>query len=417
MGADLTNEKLEKIQLNYNYKKKKQENNNDEKLVFQNQKCKNQNKENINITLKSLYKKEQHQKINNIKINNIDISINTNKSEEKPKIKNNIELIKETKEINNIIFRNHKSFEPINTTLSQIKDDTEDTSKIENDTTNSNTIITNENTNKICDPNSAPDSLSSNSDYVDISQSIFFNKNNKKYIFYKKELYGNSKNIRDAYYNKLIIKNIWKPYINIKKSNTLFFFDWDDTLMCTSYIMPIFNSNNLHINIQKIKEKLKNLDENVSNLLNKALERGIVFLITNASPGWVEYSSTTFLPLTSNILNKVKIFSAKGLFSKNFPGDQTQWKIKSFKYAIEKNNINTKIISNIICFGDSFVDLEAIESLRYCFNNAFIKVIKFKESPHLIELEKQIYIVISQLDFILKKVKNLTLRVSKKKID
>ena len=417
MGADLTNEKLEKIQLNYNYKKKKQENNNDEKLVFQNQKCKNQNKENINITLKSLYKKEQHQKINNIKINNIDISINTNKSEEKPKIKNNIELIKETKEINNIIFRNHKSFEPINTTLSQIKDDTEDTSKIENDTTNSNTIITNENANKICDPNSAPDSLSSNSDYVDISQSIFFNKNNKKYIFYKKELYGNSKNIRDAYYNKLIIKNIWKPYINIKKSNTLFFFDWDDTLMCTSYIMPIFNSNNLHINIQKIKEKLKNLDEIVSNLLNKALERGIVFLITNASPGWVEYSSTTFLPLTSNILNKVKIFSAKGLFSKNFPGDPTQWKIKSFKYAIEKNNINTKIISNIICFGDSFVDLEAIESLRYCFNNAFIKVIKFKESPHLIELEKQIYIVISQLDFILKKVKNLTLRVSKKKID
>ena len=415
MGTDLTNEKLEKIKLNYN--KKKTDNNFDEKLVFQNQKFKNQNKENINITLKSLYKKEQHQKINNIKINNIDISINTNKSEEKPKIKNNIELIKETKEINNIIFRNHKSFEPINTTLSQIKDDTEDTSKIENDTTNSNTIITNENTNKICDPNSAPDSLSSNSDYVDISQSIFFNKNNKKYIFYKKELYGNSKNIREAYYNKLIIKNIWKPYINIKKSNTLFFFDWDDTLMCTSYIMPIFNSNNLHINIQKIKEKLKNLDENVSNLLNKALERGIVFLITNASPGWVEYSSTTFLPLTSNILNKVKIFSAKGLFSKNFPGDPTQWKIKSFKYAIEKNNINTKIISNIICFGDSFVDLEAIESLRYCFNNAFIKVIKFKESPHLIELEKQIYIVISQLDFILKKVKNLTLRVSKKKID
>ena len=427
MGTDLTNEKLEKIKLNY--KKKKTENNFDEKLVFQNQKSKNQNKENkenINITLKNLYKKEQHQKLkeeskkNNFNIiNNIDITINTIKSEEKPKIKNNIELIKETKEINNIIFRNHKSFEPINSTLSQIKDDTENTSKIENDTTNSMTITTNENenTNKICDPNSAPDSLSSNSDYIDISQSTFFNKKNKKYIFYKKELYGNSKNIRDAYYNKLIIKNIWKPNINNKKSNTLFFFDWDDTLMCTSYIMPIFNSNNLKININKIKEKLKNLDENISNLLNKALERGIVFLITNASPGWVEYSSTTFLPLTSNILNKVKIFSAKGLFSKNFPGDPTQWKIKSFKYAIEKNNINTKIISNIICFGDSFVDLEAIESLRYCFTNAFIKVIKFKESPHLIELEKQIYIVLSQLDFILKKVKNLTLRVSKKKID
>ena len=112
------------------------------------------------------------------------------------------------------------------------------------------------------------------------------------------------------------------------------------------------------------------------------------------------------------LISNNKKFSLKGLFSKYYPGDPTQWKIKAYKYAIEKNNINTRIISNIICFGDSIIDLEAIESLRYIFKNDFIKVIKFKENPHLVELEKQIWIVISQLDFIIKKVRNLTLKIS-----
>ena len=147
--------------------------------------------------------------------------------------------------------------------------------------------------------------------------------------------------------------------------------------MCTSAILPFLNSNQLSKNTNKIREKLKTLDEIIFNLLKIALERGIVFLITNASPGWVEYSSANFLPLTSVILNKIKIYSAKALFSKNYPGDPIQWKMRAYKYVIEKNNINTRIVSNIICFGDSIIDLEAMESLRYIFNSCYIKVIKF----------------------------------------
>ena len=139
--------------------------------------------------------------------------------------------------------------------------------------------------------------------------------------------------------------------------------------MCTSAILPFLNSNQLSKNTNKIREKLKTLDEIIFNLLKIALERGIVFLITNASPGWVEYSSANFLPLTSVILNKIKIYSAKALFSKNYPGDPIQWKMRAYKYVIEKNNINTRIVSNIICFGDSIIDLEAMESLRYIFNS------------------------------------------------
>ena len=418
MGGNITHEKIEKKKLSF--KKKRIENNNQDIVLQTNQKLKLQNKDNYNLALKKLYKSQQNQKINIENkinnINNINCTINTVKSEEKPTIKNNIELLNETNEINSILFRSHKSFEPKHLSFKQLENDINNLNKIENDMI-SITITTMENTNNKIDPNSVPDSLSNNSDYIDIGQSIFFIRNNYKYISFNKNFYGNARRIRDAYYNKLIITNIWNPLIKEKKSNTLFIFDWDDTLMCTSYIMPIVNSNNLNINTKMVREKLKNLDENISNLLNKSLEHGIVFLITNSSPGWVEYSSTNFLPLTAKVLSNIKIISAKGLFSKKYPGDKMQWKIEAFKYAIEKYNINTKIISNIICLGDSYYDLEAIESLRYCFRNAFIKIIKFKECPHIVELEKQIFIVISQLDFIIKKVKNLSLRVSKKKID
>ena len=402
MGINLTKEKMEKIKSNYI--NKKIENNHDDKLLFKiDSKLKPQNKDYLNITFKKLYKSQINQKLNDKVKNRTDNLI----------IKNNLELIEETKEINSLIFRNTKSFEYKTPTIKNIKNSLNNNIKTKIDIT-STTLDTAEYTNIInikYSSYSSPDDKSEYSDYIDISESKFFNKNNSiKWDFYRQ-----SKKIREAYYNKLIIKNIWKPFINDKKSNTLFIFDWDNTLICTSYIKPLINSN--LFKPKAIKEKLKTLDENTSNLLNKCLEKGKVFIITNAASGWVEYSSTNFLPTTSKILSKIKIISAKSLCSKNYPGDPKQWKIKAFKYAIEKYNINTKLISNIITFGDSYIDLEAIENLIYEFSNPFIKIIKFKENPHLVELEKQIWIVISQLDFIINKPKNFSLKVSKKKTE
>ena len=58
-----------------------------------------------------------------------------------------------------------------------------------------------------------------------------------------------------------------------------------------------------------------------------------------------------------------------------------------------------------------------VTSLKNMFFNAYVKIIKFRECPHPIVLEKEVWIAISQLDYIIKKVKNLTLKVSKKKDD
>ena len=52
-----------------------------------------------------------------------------------------------------------------------------------------------------------------------------------------------------------------------------------------------------------------------------------------------------------------------------------------------------------------------------CFSEAFVKTIKFKEGPKPEELYKQLLLVTNQFISICSAVKNLTIRVEKKKKD
>ena len=414
--GNISEETLEKIKTS-SEKKKKLDKTEVHSHHKKNPVIKPENKEDYNFIFKNLYKSQYHKKReknfindNSININNINntkYTRNTVKTNVNPEINNNID--DDLDEVNYIIFRKHKSFE--NENSSTIKNHF----KCNTNTTNLS-LSTNENTNQTIKLNSEPDKNSNNSDYIDISQSILLF-TNRFTICKTKIIYSDETILRNSYYCKLITSKIWKPFVKDKMCNTIFFFDWDDTLLCTSFLIPILNSQNNNENIKIIRKNLKNLDENVSKLLLFTLDKGLVFLVTTAAPGWVEYSSTTFLPMTAKVLRKIKIFSAKDLYSKKYPGDPRQWKIKAFKYITELYNINTKLVSNLICFGDSVIDLEAIENLKNMFSNAYVKIIKFKECPHPIELEKEVWIATSQLDYIIKKVKNLTLKVSKKKDD
>jgi hypothetical protein len=411
MGTGINKEKIEKIKIK-NIKLKLYNKNRDQ--IFTEEVDSSNNNNNLILNFRAAYTPEkvkdfEEEENNAIEFKQIKRSDYPMRSEEKEGFVKKLEELEETKEINDILFRKHRSFELDSTFFLPKK-------IIKDDDNYSVTLTTTECTHKLLEANSVKELIFDNSDYIDIGQAIYFNDKKNK-IMNDKTYYTESNRIRNGYYTKLIIKEIWKPLTKEKKSNTIFIFDWDDTLMCTTYLIPIINSNNQKINNQIIQKKLKNLDEIDSNLLLLSLDRGMVFIITNASPGWVEYSANNFLPSTAKVLNKINVISAKGLYSKKFPGDPKQWKINAFKYIIKKFNINTKKISNIICLGDSYIDLEAIENFKYCFSNAFVKVIKFVESPHLVMLEKQIWIVQSQLDYILQKDKNFRMRVSKNKND
>ena len=349
------------------------------------------------IYKKKHYKYEKESLIN-INSNNENMIIENNNI-----IKNNMNKIdnkeeeKNDEEINNILFLKHKS---IDLSYNYIYKDL----LLDNNTNNN--IINNQ------EIYSEKDNESINSDYKDISQEFLIFKNKDKYD--KKLLKFNK--IRDSYYNKLIIKNQWNPLNKSKIFNNIFFFDWDDTLLCTSYLVPAGAFNDLEIN-KKDKDVISNLDNLVSKLLLKSINIGFVFIVTNGAPGWVELSSVKFYPKTSKILTKIKIISARGLCEKKFPGDMRQWKTKAFKYAINSIKINKNIPTNIICFGDSIIEIEASYNIKECFPNAYLKTIKFKENPTHTELEKELKIISGQIDSILTNIKNLSIKVTRKKND
>ena len=74
-----------------------------------------------------------------------------------------------------------------------------------------------------------------------------------------------------------------------------------------------------------------------------------------------------------------------------------------------------KLVTNIICIGDSLFEMEAGRILASRFTEAFVKTIKFREAPKLDELIKQLKLVSLQFSSIYSSIKNLTIRVEKKR--
>ena len=384
MGTEITPELLSQIQ-------SKKLTNSTNKITNENKFAKKVEKPKIKEIITDIYSPYIKKKENINIENNLDENIINIKQEE-----DDINL-------NHIFFQEHKSFDSSYNFYKK------------NEIMNSNKIFGNSDFELLSEKNNE----SIISDYADISQDMLnFNNKNKKEIEKNKNKEINAKSIRDKYYNKLITKLEWNPFKKEKIINNLFFFDWDDTLLCTSYLQPTGALIDMEIN-KRDKDIISDLDSLVSKLLLKAMNIGIVFIVTNGAPGWVELSSTKFYPKTAKILQKIKLVSARGLCERKYPGDMRQWKRVAFKFALDTlHDINKNIVTNIICLGDSNIEMEASYYLKECFPNAYLKTIKFKESPTHIELQKELKIINIQLDSIINNYnKNLSVKVTRKKND
>lgn len=225
-----------------------------------------------------------------------------------------------------------------------------------------------------------------------------------------------STQIRMDYISKLINNKILLPSSEQKKNdfNQIIIFDWDDTLFCSSYFAPngVFLED---IDLSDSEaEALAKLEFSALHVLSLALKSNSdVYIITNSDKGWVQYSSERFLPSIYKLLDKVIVISCRDKYENIFPGDSRKWKIEAFLELAKK--YNTSLSTNLISVGDSLLDLEATTLLAKKFNECFLKLIKFKESPSVKELTRQLTLIANQFDLIFKSVKNMTIRVEKKK--
>eukprot|EP00357_Protocruzia_adherens_P036597 CAMPEP_0115040222 /NCGR_PEP_ID=MMETSP0216-20121206/44657_1 /TAXON_ID=223996 /ORGANISM="Protocruzia adherens, Strain Boccale" /LENGTH=341 /DNA_ID=CAMNT_0002421335 /DNA_START=148 /DNA_END=1173 /DNA_ORIENTATION=+ len=217
--------------------------------------------------------------------------------------------------------------------------------------------------------------------------------------------------IRKHFLEKLSYKNVWLSHENkAKKHQNMIIFDWDDTLLCTSYLNPIVWGE--EIDPEEVSNSLRNLENSVISMLKLALRMGHVFIITNAAEGWVEHSSQRFLPAVCEYLKQIKVISARRQYEWQFPGDCHQWKIAAFLEMTD--TFDTGMVTNLVALGDSNYEIDAAHHLAKRFESAFIKTIKFRENPRPDELVKQLDLVCSKFENICLSVRNLTIRLERK---
>jgi len=219
--------------------------------------------------------------------------------------------------------------------------------------------------------------------------------------------------IRNDLLSKLAYKKVWlTPCEKPKSHQDVIIFDWDDTLLCTSFLNPTGYVDTRKSLSTAAKQHLTKLEESVEKVLRIATSLGKTYIITNAQEGWVEYSSKMYMPKVFEAIKDIKVISARDRYEKYFPTEVNQWKIQAF--MLTEEDLVESAITNLVVLGDSTIEMEAAAHLAKRFSAACIKTIKFKEVPTPEELNKQLKLVISKLEEIVMSPKNWTIRLERK---
>lgn len=225
----------------------------------------------------------------------------------------------------------------------------------------------------------------------------------------EREATGNTgpEDFRAAYLGKLSYFNVWTPLAQRPpKHQTVCIFDWDDTLFCTSCIGLLSE-----VLPEAVQQQLTGIAKAGRKLIEMARRVGHTFIITNALPGWVEYTSRKYLPYLSEALQHISIISARSLYEPYFPGEYGQWKVQAF-LKVQKQ-LNSQLITNLISVGDSVFEMDAVHVMGKEFDHAFVKTVKLRERPSAEELRKELELVGSKFQQIVLKAKDLRITLER----
>jgi len=187
----------------------------------------------------------------------------------------------------------------------------------------------------------------------------------------------------------------------LKKTRRVIVFDWDDTLMSSSWVdrarlLPISSHDSLS---DEMKAKFEVLERRVAACLDKACRLGSVVIITNAEQGWVEYSAERFMPKLLPVLQQLRVVSARSTYERYFPNAPLCWKAAAFAHEAnlafsEESTPGTPqpqsdAAREIISFGDSNEERTAVR-IAAAQLGATHKSVKFVDLPSLEQLSKQV---------------------------
>lgn len=208
-----------------------------------------------------------------------------------------------------------------------------------------------------------------------------------------------------------------KPVQKIAKvkafmKQTAIIFDWDDTLLSSTVLCGAGMSLQSTEIPKDLKVQLQQLENQVIKLLTRAIEsQSRIFVITNAECGWVELSAAKFMPRVVPYLERTSILSARTTYQHCYPNNPNQWKATAFSERICTTFAKSSEM-NIVSFGDSECERNALLSVGRTCPSSRTKSIKFVERPSIEQLRRQLEMIFNNFQFIVQHDGNLDLMLT-----
>jgi hypothetical protein len=194
---------------------------------------------------------------------------------------------------------------------------------------------------------------------------------------------------------------------------TVIVFDWDDTLLASSFLAS--QGHRLDTTTQfsdELTEQLRQLEESVTHVLTLALRYGTVHIITNAETGWVQLSAQKFIPGVLPLLERVAVISARSTYEHMFPEAPLKWKFHAFQERLDATFVEQKLAKNVLSFGDSHVEREAVRAVTRPMHRTITKSVKFAERPSMEQLRRQLELVAKTFNYIYQHADDLDLMLT-----
>jgi len=200
---------------------------------------------------------------------------------------------------------------------------------------------------------------------------------------------------RSRYIGMLASRGAFLPLPRrLPSRQTVTIFDWDDTLLCTSWLVmqssrPTSWFRSRHGRPDKsTAAQLASVAECSAKLLEHAMGLGVTVILTNASRMWVEHSAKRWAPTLLPLLEKVHVLSARDCHRSAHPEEMHMWKIDALLEL--KGRLPDEGVTNLVSLGDSELDLVAAQVMRDKFQHAVLKAVKFLPRPTPLELLAQL---------------------------
>eukprot|EP00708_Paratrimastix_pyriformis_P003501 GAFH01002281.1.p1 GENE.GAFH01002281.1~~GAFH01002281.1.p1 ORF type:complete len:276 (-),score=58.17 GAFH01002281.1:301-1128(-) len=199
-----------------------------------------------------------------------------------------------------------------------------------------------------------------------------------------------------------------KPF----QKQTAIIFDWDDTLLASTVLCAAGITLQSTEMLKDLKLQFQQLEVQVMRVLARAIEsQSRIFLITNAESGWVELSAQKFMPRVVPYLERTTIVSARSTYQHLCLNNPNQWKATAFTEKICCTFPKTSEM-NVISFGDSECERNALLGVGRLCTASRTKSIKFVERPTIEQLRRQLEMIYNNFQFILQHDGNLDLMLT-----